>query len=464
MRTLRTFVVIAAALSLVGQGCTRGPSREAVEAMRPVTITWWRVFDDQEAVAPIIAAYRALHPNVTIEYRKFRFDEYEQALLNALAEDRGPDLFSVHNTWVRGYVPKLAPIPDSFTIPFTTVQGTIKKEQVTELRTVPGKSVRALRNEFVDVVASDAIVNVEGETPQEGRRDRIFGLPLSADNLALYYNKDLLNAAGVPQPPGFWSKLQTDVPRLTKQDAQGNLTQSGVSIGTAKNVQRYADILSLLMMQNGTQMTDENGFPIFTRTPPELQGRGSPPATDAVVYYTHFANPATEAYSWNDRLPDSLEAFAAGRSAYFLGYAYHIPEIRARAPKLNFGIARVPQIEGNPEVNYANYWLEGVSKKSAHQNWAWDFLQFATSAEQNVKFLDAAKKPAALRALLQRQLEDVDLSVFATQMLTAKSWYRGKNETAYEQAFADLITNVLDGAKLNEAMENALNRVAETYR
>jgi maltose-binding protein MalE len=147
-----------------------------------------------------------------------------------------------------------------------------------------------------------------------------------------------------------------------------------------------------------------------------------------------------------------------------LGYDYNLPTIRAQAPKLNLGIAKLPQIRDNPEVNFANYWANGVSKKSANQNWAWDFLEFAAAAPQAAKYLDAAQRPTVLRTLIQKQAADIDLSVFASQMLTAKSWYHGKNDAANEQAFSDLIYSVLNGNEIRQAMNNANNRVNETYR
>ncbi len=462
-KKIGSFLLASLAIMLVGQGCTKAPSAEIKNATKPVTLNWWSVYDDPDSIGPVITAYRALHPNVTINLKTWRLNEYEDALVDALAEDRGPDILSLHNTWISKYQGKLAPIPETITVPFTSVQGTIKKESVTELRTVAGLSVRELRNQFIDAVSSDVVLNIADDANPQSKKDRIFALPISADSLALYYNKDLLNAAGIAEPPAFWDEFQKMVPKLTRQDAQGNIIQSGAALGTAKNVERFSDILSVLMMQNGTHMT-ENGYPAFHLMPPELPGRPNPPADDAVIFYTDFANPAKEVYSWNDKQKSSLAAFASGQTAFFFGYAYNLPAIRSQAPKLNLGIARLPQIRDNPEVNFANYWVEGVSKKSTNQNWAWDFIQFAASAPQAGKYLDLAKRPTALRALIDKQKGDIDLSVFASQMLTAKSWYRGKSDTANEQAFSDLIYAVLNGNDIRQAVINASNRVNETYR
>lgn len=469
LKRFRSFIIIPIVVVLLGQGCTQKPSAQITNATKPVTLTWWRVFDSGETVQPIVSAYRAMHPNVTIDYKTMRLDEYESKLVNAMAEDRGPDILTLHNTWIPKYQNKLAPIPDTITVPFTHIEGSIKKETVTQLVTNPGLSIKDLKKNFIDTVADDVILNVPAENPKLPNVDKIFGLPLAADTLVMYYNKDLLNAAGIAQPPVYWTdssgssdSFQKMVPRLTKQDTQGNIVQSGAALGTAKNVDRFADILSLLMMQNGTRMKGSDNAAIFNQIPVELSGRPNPPADDALVFYTDFANPAKEVYSWNDKMPSSLTAFASGQTAFFFGYAYNLSTIRAQAPKLNLGIAKIPQINGNPEINYANYWVEGVSKKSANINWAWDFLEFATSAEQATKYLDAAHRPTALRALISKQTTDIDLSVFADQLLTAKSWYHGKNEAAAEQALADMIYAALNGANIRKIINDTANRVNQT--
>lgn len=457
----RALIIIPVIVALLGQGCTQKSTNDP-KLRQPVTITWWTVYDDANAIEPVITAYRAIHPNVSVNIRVLRENEYETALVNALAEDRGPDIFSMHNTWVKKYQSKLAPIPDSISVPYTTVQGTLKKETVTELRSKPGLSIKTLKDQFVDAVANDVIINVPSQDAGRPGQDKIFALPLSGDALAIYYNKDLLNAAGIPQPPVYWDDFQKMVPKLTKQDSQGNIVQSGAAIGTAKNIDRFSDILSVLMMQNGTQMTSGDSVTI-QKIPDELAGRTTAPADDAVVFYTDFANPAKEVYTWNDKMPNSLQAFASGKTAFFFGYSYQLPTIAAQAPKLNLGIAKLPQIRDNPEVNFANYWVSGVSKKSQYQNWAWDFLQFATTAEQNANYLSTANRPTLLRSLIQKQGQDVYLSVFASEMLTAKSWYHGKNDAVNEQAFSDLIYAVLNGAEVHPAVVNASNRIGETY-
>ncbi len=447
-----------------GAAC-RITSPAAQQASKPVTLKYWRVFDDSDNFDEIISAYRALHPNIQIDYRKLRIEEYEKELINAFAEDRGPDIFSIHNTWVRGYQPKLLPLPPQTVIATKTIQGTIKKEEVTVLKTNPSLTLRELRNNFVDVVYGDVVLATPDEKKPEEVTDRIYGLPLSVDSLVIYYNRDLLNAAKIPQPPRTWTEFQQAIKRLTRLDNRGQIIQAGAALGTGKNVERAWDILSLLMMQNGTKMTDEGGFAAFQSIPKELSGRPTPPGEEALIFYTDFANPGKEVYTWNQTMSSSFEAFVSGKAAMFLGYSYHLPLIRARAPKLNVGIAPAPQIEGNPEINFANYWVESVSRKTKYPNESWDFVQFVAKEEQAKKFLNKSKHPTALRSLLNSELQNEDLATFAGQTLTAQSWYRGKDSASAEKAFTEMIDSTVSKAlPPREALKFAAEKVNQTIK
>lgn len=439
-----------------GFGC-KTVDKKTQEAMQPITLTFWRVFDDSDDFQEIIQAYQKLHPFVTINYRKLRYEEYERELINALAEDRGPDIFSIQNTWIKKYQNKITPLPTTTTMAYPTVQGSIKKEVIPELRTTTSLSPKNVRDDFVDAVSGDVIL-------EDGK---IYGLPLSVDVLAMYYNKDLFNAAGLIESPKYWNKeFQQSVKKMTKQDSKLGLIQSGVSLGGSKNVNRATDILSILMMQNGAVMMDGRGV-TFNVVPnkPGFKENNYNPGLEALRFYVDFSNPAKEVYSWNETLPNSLEMFTSGKLGIYFGYSYDLETIKADAPKLNFSVAKLPQIEGNSEVNFANYWVETVSKKSKYTNEAWDFIQFMTKAEQAKTYLEKTKKPTALRALVAKQREDADIGVFADSVLTAKSWYHGLDINAVENSFIDMINAGINNYQdLKGAIDDGAAKVQQTIQ
>ena len=107
----------------------------------------------------------------------------------------------------------------------------------------------------------------------------------------------------------------------------------------------------------------------------------------------------------------------------------------------------MPQISGNiAHVNYANYWVEAVTKQSKHKQEAWDFLLFATAQENVQSYLKKTGKPTALKSLVGTQTENSELAPFAKQVLTADSWYQGNNFEYIEDVFMGMIKEVNNGS------------------
>jgi len=463
-RLLSGFLLFSTLLT-TGAGCFGGSS---AATNTKLTLKVWGVFDEADSWKTLIDTYRVAHPNVTVEYTKLRFEDYKDELIRSIAEGKGPDVMAVHNTWLGGFTDLLAPMPDAVNVSHIETQGTLRKENVLVSTSQSTMSMKTLKQNFVPAVIQDVVMPYMKDAKSDPV-DKIYALPMAMDTLGLFYNQDMLNAAGIPQPPATWEDFQNAVKALTKIDTLGKITQSGAGIGTAKNVERAPDILSILMMQNGVEMVDERGRVTFNDIP-KGSPRDAPPGVDAVRFYTDFANPTKEVYTWNTAMPSSLDAFVNGQTAMFLGYSYHLPIIRTLAPKLNIGIASLPQISASTDltqqVNYGNYWAEGVSKDSKYQDYAWDFVQFATDAKNVGSYLADAGKPTALRSLIAGQLNDEDLGVFAAQLLTAKTWYRGKNVDAQEKAMNQLIDDFLAGTYGDDpqkAVDNAARVVAQTY-
>lgn len=459
LRSAIPLILLLLALPALGLQCRKA------SPPAPVKLTYWRVFDEPNTMSDIIAAYKARHPHVSIQYRKLRLEEYEQQFLEALAEDRGPDIFSIHNTWIGKYESKIAPVPPTTSVTEQRVEGTIKKEVIYELNTVPAITPATLRKNYLDVVASDVIRTGQQPGAKAGKTaERILGLPLALDTLVMFYNRDILNNAGIVNVPEDWVEFLDAVAKITRFDEQGNIVVAGAALGTANNIPRFSDILSILMMQNGAVMADSQGRATFHMPAQRAATPGYRPGLEALRFYTDFASPTKQAYAWNATMPDALDAFTAGKVAFFFGYAYHIPTLKARTPQLRWNIAPLPQTDAERNrVNFANYWVETVSAKSKHQNEAWDFLQFATRADQATKYLAKTGKPTALRSLIERQQQDPALESFAGQLLTAKSWYRGRNAAYAEAALAELVGSVLTGAeKLEAALGRAVSKINQT--
>ncbi len=466
-RSLTTLVLLGV-LTLTGAGCGSTPAPAATPvSTQPVTLQYWGVFTDSDDMAVLISAFTKKHPNIQVQYRKFRPEEYEQKLLEAFAEDRGPDLFTIHSTWLQRYKSKLSPLPPKITFTVFTKEGSgFSEKTVATASEIPGLSLKQLRDQFVQTVEKDVLAQASTTSTVKS----VFALPFFVDSLAMYYNKDLLAQNALVKPAANWNDLRDHAEKLTRRVKDSDtITQPAVAMGTAKNVHRAGDLLIALMTQNGAIISDQNGNITFNGpgkiTPAKDEAY---PAARALQFYLDFANPGLNAYSWNEEQGDALDAFADGKLAYYFGYSYDLASIRSRNPRLNFDVAALPQFD--KPTNIANYWMEAVPMKSKRKNEAWLFIQeTATNKEALAKYLKTTKRAAALTELIQTQLDDIDLGVFAKQNLTANTWYRGRDSATADLIMSELIDSTRAkllnpaGEKVDEAqiVQEAVNRAAK---
>ncbi|MFH1456904.1 MAG: extracellular solute-binding protein [Patescibacteria group bacterium] len=456
-------------LSIILAGCSLMPSSGSnSQNIEPITLQFWGVFDSSDAYKDIITAYQTARPNIKVEYKKLTWGEYQNSLLEAWAEDRGPDIFLIENDWAEKYKSKISPLPAKLKVPVITTSGSFSKKTTVEIKEITSLTPEALKRNFVDAVYNDAVVE-----------SQILGLPLSVDTLALFYNRAMLDASGVVEVPTTWQELIEAVPKITRQDTEGNIVRSAVALGGSENILNSDSILSLLMMQNGTQMVSNNGQISFDD--PASYDSSIYPGDRALQFYADFGLPMKAVYTWNKDFPEAQDAFLQGKLAMMFGFAYQIPYLRAQGPALDFGIA--PMLHINKDgtdavlgqgVNVANYWMLTASKKTKHINEAWDFILFATTSGfkndsgatefQAEKYLKSTNKPPALRTLINKYSEDPLLEPFVSQVLTAKNWYHGKNPEHMALIFNQMINNLLSGSKsAREAIRFGAGAVQSTY-
>ncbi|MEI7750199.1 MAG: extracellular solute-binding protein [Candidatus Moraniibacteriota bacterium] len=460
LRIASTLPIFASAFLLSGCGTVAPPSYK-------VNLEIWGSLDDSDSYQPIMNDYQQKYAKShvgSVIYRKVTAETYRADLLSAFAEGNGPDAFLIRSSWLPLFKNLIAPAP-AYEI-----------------------SEREFRDAFVDVAANDLVSD-----------GKIYGIPMSVDSLALYYNKDLFNAAGIASPPSTWDDVAADAKLLDSIDNSGNIRQSAIALGTAKNINRSTDVLLALATQYG--MTPAaNGFS-------DEVNLSSPPAWKALAYYSGFAKLGSSQYSWNANQHYSVDAFYEGNLAMMVNYSWQIDAIKKKNAKLNFGVAPLPQIAGAAPSNYANYWVLVVAKhknepdtggkKSAlstdtydgirtHETWQFlHYLAFphpgnkitlrnalATTSVSEVSiaddptkiFLEKSRQPAARRDLIEAQKADAWLAPFAAGNLIAKDWRVGDTE-AMEGILADAIESVNRGeATVEQALSLAMNQIAPLQR
>lgn len=433
-------------LVLAGFGC-KGLSADQAAAIKPVTLNYWTVFENVDELKRLATEYQALHPQITVKIRQVRYDEFDQSFINALADDVQPDIVSIHTRWLRAYTGRLATMPAQTTIGKLVVKNSITKETEVLFDNFALPTVETIKRDYLAAVPEDAII-----------KNKIYGLPLSVDTLAVFYNKDLLDKAGFAEPPKGWDDFVEAVKRITKLDKDGKIVQSGASLGTGENIDNSFDIVSALIAQNGVTLATPEGVVSFAAG---VQKAGAVhPTLQALNFYTDFARPTKEVYSWNAEQGDAFNAFSRGKTGFYIGFAYDYERLKSRAPDLNFAVLPLFQLNKNAPANMANYWLQSVVKKSKNQNEAWDFIRYISTAENLKKYSAATKIPSPLRSHLKDEQADPILAPFADQLLVAKNWYRGQDVSAAEAAFNAMLGSLLEPVDPKLSEKQALDRQA----
>ena len=421
-------LILFLSITLVGFGC-KGLSQQEAAAVRPITLNYWTVYNDVDELKKIAEEYQVERPHVKVAIKQVRYEEFENLFVNALADDVGPDIVSIHTRWLKNYIERLQPMPKEVRVSKMVVQGNISKDNVVLEETNLMPTARAIKSNFVGTVENDAIIN-----------DNIYGIPLALDTLAIYYNKTLLDKAGIPEPPQDWAEFLKAVEQTTKFNSAGEIIQSGVALGTGKNIDNAPDILALLLLQNGVDLTRDG---VVTFASGIGKADTSSPTLEALKFYTDFARPTKEAYSWNESMENALDAFARGKSVFYFGFAYDLPRIKTLSPQMELEVIPVPQLNEQAPVNVANYWIESVVKKTKHSDDAWDFVRFLTNAENIASYTKATNRPTPLRSQINDQKDDILLAPFVNSVLNAKNWYNGRNVDKAVEAIDQMISDYL---------------------
>lgn len=439
-----------------------------------VDLEIWGPFDDSMVYMEIINQYKKINPYVgEIKYKKFSQETYKQELLDALASGQGPDIFMINNAWFPSFKNKINPAPTPFV------------------------SEQDVKNNFPDVVASDFV--------SEGKA---YAVPLSVDSMQLYYNKDIFNAVGIAYPPRTWKEFQEDVEKITVIDSSGNIVRSGAAIGTAQNVNRVSDFLSMLMIQNGVNMPTKKGELVkFDEGVVNSNGNVVQSGEQVLGFYTQFSqlsvanNTRNSLYTWNSKQPNSVDAFAGGTVAMMFNYSWQNSIIKSKNPKLNYAVASIPQAYSDKSATMANYWAYAVSlnkiiasnnsaagkvaqssvTNDMRMHEAWQFLRFLTlknsgtitlynaitknskdfpiSFDPALDYLKKTQQPAARRDIINDQKSDTVLGPFASGNLIAKHWYQN-NPEAVEAIIISMIDSVNNGGvSFHDALVLARNRI-----
>lgn len=426
--------VIAIVILLVTSGCKKKETGEVV-------LTFWGINDKAEVLKPIIDDFQNTKKkqgvDVKINYVQKNLGSYEFDSLNMIASGKGPDIWAIPNSWITKHQNKLSPL--------------------TSLLDTKLQNYEYVKDNYPGIISSENVFN-----------NQVYGLPLAADPLVIYFNKDLLedSAASVSNdadrqllsdPPANWDDL-VRISKLNTQKQGSKITQTGATLGTAA-VPHASDILTLLMLQFGAQMTSDDYSSATFHTNVNKFGGDQFPGSKALDFYTSFANFGSDNYSFSDSLGDAKKAFTEGKAALYIDYASFKSEIKTDNPKLNFDIAPLPQVKQtkNP-VSLISYLSYTVPNVSSQKQLAWEFVMFLTDKNNAREYIIQNQTYPIFNDQIKSSTKDI-----ADQITNAAYWHNPDAEKV-NKIFRDAIAQVLEGQKTQTALDGAALEVTNLLK
>ena len=456
------FLIYLCCCSFIFSSCRlKNPETETTikTKQEKIELTFWNLFDDSEVFRGQIQAYQSKHPHIKIKYKKFTdIQEYEQLLINEIAEGEGPDIFTIKNSWIKKHQKKITPLPIG--------------------KTAAPLNPQIFADTFFHVATKDLVIE-----------QQIYGIPLYIDTLALYYNKQIFrdNITNTDTPGSTWPEIKKQVSVITKENNSiERFALSGIAMGRSQNILRAQDIFYSLMLehevdifntaQNRSIVANQKGVNEETNKP-------FFPFLESLKLYSSFGNSKYKNYSWNELItafaPElkEIDLFLKGKVAMIFGYSYLYEDLLSIRQQLqkqshsvikteDIGITEFPQIKSFQETgkrdSLAIYFPITVSRNSKHALEAWNFIQYLSSKEALQDYHEKTKKLSSRKDLIDEQIIEPIYGVFAKQVSYAKSFPKKFpiNANFLDQVFGLAIENaVKNKLTLEKITQKAQERI-----
>lgn len=383
-------------------------------------VTMWGPFESDKLQGFVNDLNQDYSDSFALVYEEKNPETFEKELVEALASGVGPDLVIFpHDMLLR---------------------------QGDKFLTIPYSSFSQIDFESTFIDGASVYLTPAGAV----------ALPLAVDPIVMYWNKQILRAAGIAAPPKTWQEVSALTEQFTVRDDRGNVTESFVALGGLRNMANLTEVVSTLLMQTGDKIVSyDSARDMYYAS---LGGDEGSTAASALAFYVDFANPAKDVYSWNSALPLSRTAFEAGTVGLYFGLASEYDGIARRNPHLEFGVAEVPRLAAGKGADiFGRYYAVGILNASKNINTAYSVAFTLLEEENALRLSKAALLPSVLRTVLGASAGDPALDLFARAAVSTRPWLDPNPEES-RKIFSDMVEAVIIGRStarqaLNEARE-----------
>ncbi|MBQ7886564.1 MAG: sugar ABC transporter substrate-binding protein [Clostridia bacterium] len=219
-------------------------------------------------------------------------------------------------------------------------------------------------DEYIAKDGVDISKYVQGAINASTVDGKLRALPFRSETYVLFYNKDILAAAGYDKAPETWDEVKEIAAACTKDGVAGY----GVC---GSNYGNFSfQYITMLRCHGGTILNADN----------TASALGSETALQVAQLYKDLSAYAPASMLENDNVANRT-LFASGKIAMYLSGIYDVPEILKINPDLNFACAMVPTGNGAERSTILGGWSVGIAECSENKEAAWEFVKFLTSPE-----------------------------------------------------------------------------------
>ncbi|WP_181765122.1 ABC transporter substrate-binding protein [Streptomyces albidus (ex Kaewkla and Franco 2022)] len=373
------------------------------------------------------AEFEKKYPNVRIKRVARSFSDLKTTLKLAISGNKPPDVIQAN----QGYPDMVAFVKAGLLSPLDNYAG-----------------IYAWNTRYPATLLNLNRVSVDGRDFGTGR---LYGISQTGEYIGVYYNKDVLEKAGV-EPPGTWKELTDALPKLKDED------QLPVQFG---NLDKYPAIHTFGVLQNQAGGAEETRESVF--------GRGDGFDTDPT------REAARTLAEWKERgfIPkgangtgydDAAKKFADGKGAFLITGTWQLPDLKkSMGDSLGF-MPPPPAKEGAAPVTTGGQGLAwSVTSKSRHPQVAAAYLDFIT----NKHAADVMTEEGVLPAVPGKAADEVPEGTVDGQMIDGWRQLNADDglvpyldyttPTFYDSLSADL-QGVIDGKTSPDELATAMQR------
>jgi multiple sugar transport system substrate-binding protein len=382
-----------------------------------VTITWIEWLSPEmgeENMARVIAAFNQKQPDITVQRLSMPFAGVHDKTIALLAAKQLPDIIEMEPPFMPEYA---------------------------------DKGVLQHLNHFIAKEGADFMKQYAQGLVEPAYKGNYNYLPKVVNPNGYYYNKALLEKAGLQHPPTTWQEEIDFGQKATNASANmyaytSHIAQKSPYNGAPNEV--YPRII-----QGGSDIVNADGTAAFAN---DKGVAGLQQYVDLVNKYK-IMSPGT----LSNEETNKTEAFAAGQNAFMYDNMAHIPLYDKRT-ELKYGITTVPK--GERTGTTAAGWSMGMSSGTKNPDAVWTFMKWITGPEGDKIFATEAKQLPANQQATGGPWEQDERLKAALMIVKDPNTKRLSGSVEQWRVLTEAIQQVLQG-KMNA--KDALDKAKEDW-